>query len=81
MDLKSKAMGRSKPRRKMRCVKCYAKDWMAYERDRSWGRTPAITWHAIDVVGRTASGRCLCKCRRCGHEYTSTSRAALVAAT
>ena len=56
---------------KLRCSKCYKKDWMDYE----LGRIEGITWRNINII-KQLKNSFLCKCGNCGHEYKTNSSAA-----
>ena len=56
---------------KLRCSKCYKKDWLDYE----LGRIEGITWQNIKIVKQTGQSF-LCQCGNCGHTYRSNSSAA-----
>lgn len=57
---------------KLRCSKCYKKDWAAYEVLKTLNH---ITWRNIEVFNHTVNS-VKCVCGTCGHSYISRSAAA-----
>lgn len=70
-------MGRSARTDKLRCYVCCKRDGLRYEIDRLKPWSKGITWHNVEVVGKTRTGDYVkLHCRTCGHRYSSNSSAA-----
>lgn len=66
-------MGRSGRTDKLRCSKCEKRDGLDYNVARMKGGCPPITWRNVEVIGETKGGNAKCRCRTCGHTYTTGS--------